>query len=56
RNGSDATVVTYGMGVHWAQEIANAFADQGTEIEIVDLRCLAPLDMQTVSQSVAKTN
>ncbi len=56
REGSDATIVTYGMGVHWAQEVAKRYADQGTEIEIIDLRCLAPLDMEPVSQSVAKTN
>jgi 2-oxoisovalerate dehydrogenase E1 component len=56
QEGSDATIVTYGMGVHWAQEVAKRYADQGTEIEIIDLRCLAPLDMETVSQSVAKTN
>jgi len=56
RQGTDATIITYGMGVHWAQEIANMYADQGTEIEILDLRCLAPLDMETVKQSVSKTN
>jgi 2-oxoisovalerate dehydrogenase E1 component len=56
REGSDATIVTYGMGVHWAQEVVKRYVDQGTEIEIIDLRCLAPLDMETVSQSVTKTN
>ena len=56
REGTDATIITYGMGVQWAQEMATAYQDQGTEIEIVDLRCLAPLDMETVKESVAKTN
>jgi 2-oxoisovalerate dehydrogenase E1 component len=56
REGSNATIITYGMGVHWAQEIADEYADKGIEIEIVDLRCLAPLDFETVKQSVAKTN
>lgn len=56
RDGSDASIITYGMGVHWAQEIAREYADQGVEIEIVDLRCLAPLDLETVKQSVSKTN
>ena len=56
REGSDATIITYGMGVHWAQEIANEYAENGTDLEIVDLRCLAPLDLETVKQSVAKTN
>lgn len=56
RKGSDASIITYGMGVHWAQDIAEEYADQGIEIEIVDLRCLAPLDLETVKQSVTKTN
>lgn len=56
RKGTDASIITYGMGVHWAQQIAKTYADRGTDIEIVDLRCLAPLDMETVKQSVAKTN
>ncbi|WP_445666079.1 alpha-ketoacid dehydrogenase subunit alpha/beta [Fodinibius sp. AD559] len=56
RKGTDATIITYGMGVHWAQEIANEHSSRGTNLEIVDLRCLAPLDLETVKQSVAKTN
>jgi 2-oxoisovalerate dehydrogenase E1 component len=56
RKGSDVSIITYGMGVHWAQEIAKNYAQQGIDIEIVDLRCLAPLDLETVKQSVAKTN
>ena len=56
RKGTDATIVTYGMGLHWAQDIAEEYAQQGVELEIVDLRCLSPLDFDTVKQSVAKTN
>lgn len=56
REGRDATIVTYGMGVHWAAQIADQYAAEDTELEIVDLRCLAPLDMETVQASVAKTN
>lgn len=56
RKGTDASIITYGMGVHWAQEIAEKYTDQEIELEIVDLRCLAPLDMETVKQSVTKTN
>lgn len=56
RKGSDATIITYGMGVHWALELAAEYASEGVELEIVDLRCLAPLDMETVEASVAKTN
>ena len=56
RQGTDATIVTYGMGVHWALEVAEEYAGRGQEIEVVDLRCLAPLDMETVRESVGKTN
>ncbi len=56
REGTDATIITYGMGVHWANEISDTYAERDVEIEIVDLRCLAPLDMERVEKSVAKTN
>jgi len=47
------SVVTYGMGVHWALNAAKKFKGQ---VEIIDLRTLAPLDTQTVFDSVRKTN
>jgi 2-oxoisovalerate dehydrogenase E1 component len=56
REGTDATIVTYGMGVHWALDEAERQAENGIELEVVDLRCLAPLDMETVQKSVSKTN
>ena len=56
QEGTDATIITYGMGVHWALEEAERYAEQGIYLEIVDLRCLHPLDMETVRQSVQKTN
>lgn len=56
RNGSDVSIVTYGMGLHWAAEIAEEYSNEDTKLEIIDLRCLYPLDMETVQQSVAKTN
>ncbi len=56
RQGTAATIVTYGLGIHWALEIAEEYAKEGTELEIVDLRCLQPLDMETVEQSVSITN
>ncbi len=46
------TVVTYGMGVHWA---LNATKDIKDSVEIIDLRTLYPLDEETVMQSVKKT-
>jgi 2-oxoisovalerate dehydrogenase E1 component len=46
------SVITYGMGVHWALQAAKRFPGQ---IEIVDLRTLHPLDVDTVFTSVRKT-
>lgn len=57
RQGTDATIVTYGLGVHWALEEAGHQHDtSGASIEVVDLRTLAPWDRDTVLSSVAKTN
>jgi 2-oxoisovalerate dehydrogenase E1 component len=54
KTGSQATIVTYGMGVHWAQTLANK---EGFEaIEIIDLRTLLPWDKETVAESVARTH
>ncbi len=55
REGWDATIVTYGLGVHWALEEAERFAGGGVEIEVIDLRTLLPWDSTTVAQSVRKT-
>ncbi|AXT52678.1 tungsten formylmethanofuran dehydrogenase [Aquimarina sp. BL5] len=46
------TVVTYGMGVHWA---LNATKDLKDVVEIIDLRTLYPLDEETIMESVKKT-
>jgi len=50
--GSDITIVTYGMGVHWAMEI-NEQVD--ASLEIIDLRTLVPLDTETIFKSVKNT-
>lgn len=55
RSGTDATIVTYGYGVTWATELADAMQAEGVSIEIVDLRCLLPLDVETIVASVSKT-
>jgi len=47
-----ATIVTYGMGVHWSMNATDDITDQ---IEVIDLRTLNPLDMETVYASVRKT-
>jgi 2-oxoisovalerate dehydrogenase E1 component len=52
REGAEATIITYGMGVHWALE---AVAEMGASVEIIDLRTLLPWDRATVLQSVRKT-
>ncbi|HKL40939.1 MAG TPA: dehydrogenase E1 component subunit alpha/beta [Cryomorphaceae bacterium] len=52
REGSDLTIVTYGMGVHWA--LAEA-AKSDASIEVIDLRTLVPLDTETIYESVRKT-
>lgn len=53
KEGSDVTIITYGMGVHWAMELAET---AGYSIEIIDLRTLVPLDEETILASVRKTN
>jgi 2-oxoisovalerate dehydrogenase E1 component len=55
RPGRDLTIVTYGVGVVWAEEEAAHWATQGVEVEVVDLRTLKPWDRETVVASVART-
>lgn len=56
RKGSDASIITYGMGVHWAMDLAERYEKKGVDLEILDLRCLSPLDLSAVQETVAKTN
>jgi 2-oxoisovalerate dehydrogenase E1 component beta subunit len=55
REGTDITVAAYGPMVKTAMEAATAAAEEGKEIEVVDLRSLSPLDMPTLRASVEKT-
>jgi 2-oxoisovalerate dehydrogenase E1 component beta subunit len=55
REGSDVTVAAYGPMVKTAMDAATAAAEEGTSIEVVDLRSLSPLDMPTLRRSVEKT-
>ena len=55
RTGAQATLVTWGAGVVWALEAAERLRVEGKEIEVVDLRSLAPWDRETVLASVRKT-
>jgi 2-oxoisovalerate dehydrogenase E1 component len=56
RAGKDATVVTYGVGVRWALDAAKVFADEGVELEVIDLRTLIPWDVDAVIESVRRTS
>jgi 2-oxoisovalerate dehydrogenase E1 component beta subunit len=56
REGSDVTVVTYGVGVHLALDAAEQVAADGISVEVLDLRTLVPLDRAAIAASVAKTN
>jgi 2-oxoisovalerate dehydrogenase E1 component len=53
KEGNDLTIITYGMGVHWAKELADKHE---SSIEVIDLRTLLPWDKETVEASVRKTN
>lgn len=55
RAGLHATVVTYSAMVHEALRAAEGLSEDGYEIEVVDLRCVKPLDIETVLGSVART-
>jgi pyruvate dehydrogenase E1 component beta subunit len=56
REGKDATIVTYSIGVGLALEAADKLAEEGIDAEVIDLRTLRPLDKETVLKSLAKTN
>jgi 2-oxoisovalerate dehydrogenase E1 component len=56
REGTDATVITYGVGVQWALDAAERLAQDGKKIEVVDLRSLLPWDRELVFESVKKTS
>ncbi|PIQ16887.1 MAG: dehydrogenase [Flavobacteriales bacterium CG18_big_fil_WC_8_21_14_2_50_32_9] len=54
REGEQVTIVTYGMGVHWALETLNESPE--ISADLIDLRTLVPLDTETIFNSVKKTN
>jgi len=55
RSGSDLTLIAYGPMVKTCLEAASAAAEEGRELEVVDLRSLSPLDFATVISSVRRT-
>jgi len=56
REGTDATVVTYGALVQKSLEAARVLSKEGFEIEVIDIRTIAPLDTNLILNSVKKTN
>ena len=55
RDGGDATIVTYGMMVGRALDAAKTLSKEGVECDVIDLRTLSPIDMETVIESVENT-
>lgn len=53
KEGKDVSIITYGMGVHWALEVLEAHKD--ISVELIDLRTLSPLDTKMIYSSVKKT-
>jgi len=56
REGKDVTVITYSKGLELSMKAAEELAKEGIQVEVVDLRCLRPLDMEPVLESFKKTN
>ncbi len=56
REGSDVTIVSFGIGVSHSLAAAEALAGEGISAEVIDLRTLRPMDTATVIKSVMKTN
>jgi 2-oxoisovalerate dehydrogenase E1 component beta subunit len=56
REGTDLTCVSYGLMHHYCVEAAERLASEGLEVEVVDLRSIFPLDIDTVLESIGKTN
>ena len=55
RSGANITTVSYGLMLHYCLEAAALVAQEGLDVEVVDLRTLKPLDVATVLESVKKT-
>ncbi|MFX1401950.1 MAG: alpha-ketoacid dehydrogenase subunit beta [Promethearchaeota archaeon] len=55
KEGNDITLVSVGVGVHRALEAANKLEEKGISSEVLDLRCIAPLDEEGLKNSVEKT-
>lgn len=56
REGTDATIVTWGSTVYLALELARRMEKEGVSLEVIDLRTLVPLDEETIYRSIRKTS
>ena len=56
KEGTDATVVAWGALVQKSLDAARSLEEQGKSVEVIDLRTLAPFDMDAIKESLAKTN
>ena len=56
REGSDVTIVSFGIGMSYALEAAEKLAEDGIEADVIDLRTLRPMDTGAILKSVMKTN
>jgi pyruvate/2-oxoglutarate/acetoin dehydrogenase E1 component len=55
-NGTDISVIAAGYMVDLASKVADRMKENGTHLEVIDVRTLAPLDMETIARSVRKTH
>jgi len=55
REGSDITVITYGLCVHFALQAAEKLAEEGIDVHILDLRTVYPLDQEAIIEAATKT-
>ncbi len=53
QSGNDLSIITYGYGVHWAKQVCE---EMNVSADILDLRCLAPLDYEAIQTTVKKNN
>ena len=56
REGNDVTLVCFSRGVKWSLIAAESLSERGIQAEVIDLRTLRPIDIETVLKSVRKTN
>ena len=56
REGTDVTIVSFGIGMQYALEASNQLETEGVSVEVIDLRSLRPIDYETIINSIKKTN